>query len=272
MDLYGNVLPYSVTAIWTVANTVTDQPARYEELMIQGTKLSPTFYYGLGDFYYNRSDEDKAAQYYDQACDADQDSVRASNYALWRMRYYLKQGQTDKARQIADEGAQVYSSRGLQAEALFFELTTNYDNAFDWYVKIDERYQQPGPLINFCMRYKILTGDNRFDPELKKRIGAIFSKGIERAFLNDLHDPPADGVLVKQENDKTKAAGFGKGDVIVAVYGYRMHNMAQYTYGREWSTGPELDLIVWNGNAYREITANLPSHLFGVDFGDYTAK
>ena len=77
MDLYGKVLPYSVTAIWTVANTVTDQPARYEELMLQGTKLSPTFYYGLGDFYYNRSDEDKAAQYYDQACNADQDSVRA---------------------------------------------------------------------------------------------------------------------------------------------------------------------------------------------------
>ena len=272
MELFGNVLPYSVTAIWTVANTVTDQPARYEELMLQGTKLTPTFYYGLGEFYYNHGDEDKAAQYYDQACDADQDSVRASNYALWRMRYYLKKGQTDKARQIADDGAQVYSSMGLQAEALFCELTTNFDDAFGWYSKIDERYQEPVPLINFCMRYKILTGDNRFDMELNARIANIFPKGIEPVTVNDFHGPPVDGVLVKQENDKTKAAGLGNGDVIVAVYGYRMHNMAQYTYGREWSTGPELDLIVWNGNAYHEITANLPTHRFGVDFGDYTSK
>ena len=123
-------------------------------------------------------------------------------------------------------------------------MTTNYDDAFDWYVKIDERYQQPGPLINFCMRYKILTGDNRFDPELNKRIGNIFPKGIEGVLLNELHGPPADGVLVRQENDKIKAAGLAKGDVIVAVYGYHMHNMAQYTYGREWSAaGTEFDCL-----------------------------
>jgi tetratricopeptide (TPR) repeat protein len=272
MELYSNLLPYSVTAIWQVANTVTDQPARYEDLMLQGTNLSPTFYYGLGDYYYNRGDEEKSAQYYDQGCDADSVSVRVSNYALWRMRYYLKKGQTDKARQIAYDGAQVYSSMGLQAEALFFELTSNYDDAFDWYSKIDERYQQPDPLIEFCMRYKILTGDSRFDPELNKRIGNIFPEGIEPVAVSDFHGPPADGVLVKQENDKTKAVGLGNGDVIVAVYGYRMHNYAQYTYGREWSTGPKLDLIVWNGSAYHEVTANLPTHRFGVDFGDYTSK
>ena len=272
MELLGDVLPYSAKAILTVANTVTDQPARYEELMLQGAKLTPTFYYNLGEFYYNRGDEDKAAQYYDQACDTDQDSVRASNYSLWRMRFYLKRGQTDKARQIADAGAEVYSATGLRAEALFFELTSNYDDAFQWYSKNEERYNDSDSVIQFCMRYKILTGDNRFDSELNTRIGRVFPKGLEAVTVGDLHGPPEDGVLMKQENDKTKAVGLAKGDVIVAVYGYRMHSFAQYTYGRDWSTRPELELIVWNGNAYHKITANLPSHLFGVDFGDYRAK
>ena len=206
MDLFSNVLPYSVAAIQTVANTVTGQPARYEELMLQGAKLTPTFYYDLADFYDKQNDKDKAAQYYDQACNADPDSVQASYYAPWRVRYYLKKGQIEKARQIADEGAQVYSSSGLAAEALFFELTSNYDDAFNWYSKNEERYDDSGPLIGFCMRYKIATGDTRFDSELKSRASKTFPKGIEQVSLSDFQGAPDDGVLVKQENDKTQAA------------------------------------------------------------------
>jgi len=271
MDLYTNVLPYSLFAMRTVAWTVENEPDRYENLMVQAAKLDPSCYYDLARYFQNRHDDDKAAQYYDLACAADQDSVRVSNFANWRVRYYLKHGQPDKARQIADFAGEVYSARGLEAEALFFEMTSNYDEAFSWYAKNEERYDNSVPLLNFCLWYQARTGDQRFAPEVQKRMDKLFPKGIEKTSLNDFHGPPTDGVLIRQENKLLAAAGLKNGDVIVAVYGIRVHNMVQYAYGRVQQTTPELDLIVWQGNGYREFKPSPPHHLFGVDFDDYRA-
>lgn len=272
MELYINMMPYSVTALTTVANTVYDQPSEYEKIMLQAGQLNPASFYSLGSYYVNRRDEDKAAQYYDLACVADPDSVRVSSMALWRVRYYLKNGQTDKARQIAADGAEVYSSGGLQAEAVFFELTSNYNESFNWFAKVEERYNESAPLIDFCLRYKSKTGDNRFDSEVQKRINKIFPNGMEKVSLKDFSSPPTDGTLIRQNNDLLAAAGLKNGDVIVAVYGVRVHNFAQYSFGRGLKDTPELDLIVWQGDGYRELTPAPPDHLFGADFGDFRSK
>ena len=90
--------------------------------------------------------------------------------------------------------------------------------------------------------------------------------------LKDFHSPPTDGVVFKEQSDLMTAVGLKEGDVIVAVYGTRVHNTAQYEYGRGMRGASEMDLIVWQGDAYREIKASPPNHLFGVDIGDYTPK
>jgi len=272
MALYGAMLPYSVTALRTVAGTVYGQPDRYEKLMLQAAELNPANYYDIGDYFLNRTNEDKAALYIDKACDTDPDSVRVANHAVWRVRYYLKKGQTDKAREIADFGGEVYSYVGLEAKAIFFETTSNFDEAVDWYAQIDERYKEPLPLLDFCARYQSRTGDRRFEAEAQKHLRELFPKGIEKVVLNDFHGAPADGVWVKEENDLLKSAGMSKGDVIVAVYGVRVHNFEQYHYGRDLRNTPELDLIVWHGGAYHEFKSSPPNHLFGLDFGDYPPR
>jgi tetratricopeptide (TPR) repeat protein len=272
MTLYSNMLPYSVFALRTVACAACQQPELYEKYMLQAAALNPDCYYNLGDYALSQTNEDKAAQYYDKAAENDPDSVQVANNSEWRVRYYLKKGQADKARKIADFAGEVYSSRGLQAKGYFLEATTNYNEAFDVYVKIEERYDKSGPLLGFCARYQARTGDRRFEPEVQKRIQKLFPKGIEKVSLNDFYDPPADGVLIKQENDLLKSAGLKKDDVIVAVYGVRVHNFEQYTYGRNLKDTPELELIVWQGEAYREFKPSPPDHLFGLDFGDYPPK
>ena len=272
MDLYSNELPYSAVAVEWVAWAVQDQPDQYEKFMLQAGSLDPVNYYTLGDYALNRREEDKAAEYYEKGAGSDPDSVRVASYAVWRVRYYLKKGQTEKAREVADFGGEVYSSRGLEAKGIFYELTGDYDSAFDWFQKIDERYNEPGPLIGFCMRYKQKTDDNRFDAELQKRVRTLFPKGIEYVSLSDFHGPPSDGVLIKEQSRLVKEAGLKSGDVIVAVYGVRVHNFNQYSYGREWSSAPELNLIVWQDNAYREFAPSPPDHRFQADFGDYPPK
>jgi hypothetical protein len=100
----------------------------------------------------------------------------------------------------------------------------------------------------------------------------LFPKGIEKVALRDFHGPPADGVVIRQENELLKAAGLKAGDVIVALFGIRVHDRQQYIYARELRQTPELDLIAWHGEAYREFRPSPPHHRFGVDFGDYQAK
>ncbi len=271
MELYSNMLPFRVYAMRRVASTITERPQQYEKVMLQTAALDPNSYYELGDYADAHHQEDKAAQYYDQGCAADPDSVRASNYAYWRVKYYLKKGEVEKAHQIADGAGEVYSSAGLQAEGFFWESLSNYDKAFDWYAKVEDRYNESGPLIAFCLRYKEETGDARFDPELQKLFRALFPNGMEKVSLKDFHHPPLDGVLIKQDNDLLQSVGLHAGDVIVAVYGVRVHNFAQYAYGRELEKTPELRLIVWQGG-YREIIATPPNHRFGADFGDYPSR
>lgn len=272
MELYSNMLPYSVTAIQTVADTVKDRPDKYENLMLHAADLSPAYYYELAQYALDHHDEDKAAQYYDKGCDNDPDSVGASYYAEWRVRYYLKKGLTDKAREIANQAGEVYSAVGLEAKAFFFEATSNYDEAFKWYAKGEERYDDSSPLVDFCLRYKELTGDTRFDSELQQRIKKLFPKGVEKVSLSDFHNPPSDGAVFKGQSDLLTAAGLKEGAVVVAVYGIRAHNFKQYSYGRGLKDTPELDLIVWQDGAYREFKPSLPTHRFGVDMGDYTSK
>jgi tetratricopeptide (TPR) repeat protein len=252
--------------------TIYDQPERYEKLMLQAAALDPACYYTLGDYMVDHGKEDQAAKYIDQACAVDPDGVRIASFSLWRVRYYLRKGEIEKARSVADQGGEVYSARGLEAKAIFLETTSDYDGAFEWYAKIEERYEDPGPLVGFCERYKKLTGNNRFDAEVNKRLKNIFPNGMEKVSVADFHDPPTDGVTLNGQSDQVRAAGLRFGDVIVAINGVRTHTASQFKYVRDLEDRPDMDLIVWQENSYREIKASPPNRKFGVDLGNYRAR
>ncbi len=266
------LLPYSVHALQAVAGTVVDQPEEYEKLMLQAAELNPAFYYDLSDYAWRHNQTDKSEQYIDKACDTDLDAVRVANHAESRVRYYLNKGQTEKARAIADFAGEVYSYVGLNAKAVFLEATSNYDGAFVWFAKIEERYNDASPLVNFCLRYKAIGGDTRFDRELQKRLKVLFPKGLEKVSMSDFHGPPNDGVSILGENDLLRSAGLKRGDVIVALNGVRAHSFLQYNYLRDAKDTPDLDLIVWQGDAYRHIRSSPPNRRFGVQFGDHKPR
>ena len=270
--LFAEVLPYSVAAMEDDAETVKDQPANYESLLLRAAEISPAEYFTLANYFADRLEEDKAAGYLEKGTALDPDSVRAASYATWLVKYYLKKGRTEDARKEADFAGEVYSYSGLQAKATFLEATSDYEDAFQWYFNIEDRYDDPGPVVDFCLNYKNKTGDSRFDARLQALQGKIFPNGIEAASLTGLTSAPGDGVLIEGENGLVQAAGLKQGDVIVALHGVRIHSFLQYRYERDLISGPELDVIVWQGKSYNEIKASPPQHLFGVNFGDYPAQ
>jgi hypothetical protein len=205
----------------------------------------------------------------EKACDADLDSVRVANNATWRVEYFIQKGNLERARQIADEAGEVYSELGLEAKAAFFELTSNYDGAFEWYAKVEERYNDSGPLLKFCLNYQSATRDARFRPEVEKRVAKLFPDGQEQVSLADFHRPPADGMLVGKPYNPLLSTGLNEGDVVVAIYGTRIHNPNQYEYVRDATTNPELDLIFWRTNAYHELKITPPKRRFGAPIYQY---
>ncbi len=273
MALYGKMLPYSPIVMRAVANnSLYGDIQRYEQLMAQAAELDPSYYYDLGQYEFqmnNFTREDKAAEYFQKGYDADPDRVGASQHAEWLVKYWLKHNRTAKAGEIAEEAGNVYSGAGLSALAIFQEATSNYDGAFQTLANFEERYNQSCPLLNFCLRYKAQTGDSRFEPEFKKRVGKLFPNGFEKASLEDFKGPPADGVAFRGDSALMFSSGLKMTDVIVAVYGVRVHNVAQYTFGRTLKDTPELDIIVWQGDAYHELKPSVPGHLFGVNIDDY---
>ena len=271
-NLYENVLSYTLAAVQMVANSVTNDPVKYENVMLKAAQMDPESYFTLGDYELARHEEDQAEAYYGKGADTDPDAVEVASYASWRVRYYIKKGNTFKARAIADYAGEVYSLEGLDAEGIYFEAVSNYPEAFDWYKKIEDRYNDSGELIGFCIRHKASTGDAQFDQELQDQITKLFPKGLEKVSLADFQGPPVDGVLIQEQNDLLRDYGLREGDVIVALGGTRTHTFNQYTTIRASLTGPELDLIVWQSGVYHEIKASPPNLRFGADFGDYTSR
>jgi tetratricopeptide (TPR) repeat protein len=270
--IFHPVLAYSARQNLHLAKHSGSNPARYEELMLRYAKLNPEGYFTLGSYFAAREQAEKAAGYYEKGIELVTDDVMKSNECGWLVRYYFDKGQREKAEALADQAAEVYSGRGLCTKAQLMELEKKYDEALDYYQRNEERYNDPGPLAAFCVRYKDKTGDSRFDKLVKPRLKSLFPRGVEKVGLKEFKAAPEEGVLLSGDSDSLKQAGLKKGDVIVGLDGMRVYDAIQYMYVRSLGeTNAEMNLIVWNGAGFVEKKANPPNRRFGVPIADYRA-
>ncbi len=273
-EILRPLLEYSATQNFRLAQKALNDAVEYETVMNRYAEMNPNGYFDLGRYFANRKQFEKAAAYYEQGTDLATDEVTMSNNCGWLVRYYHSQGNLAKATALADRAAEVYSSAGLRTKAELMELEKNYDEALEYYRRMEERYKQSGPLVGFCVRYKATTADSRFDPLVAARLKTLFPRGLEEVGLQDFQSaPPQEGVSIAEENELIKNAGLKQGDIIVALDGLRVYDMTQYLYVRELTNAP-LRLIVWSGAAYVEKESHPPNRRFGVPFNDFsrTAK
>jgi hypothetical protein len=271
MELYQPVLDYSVDAAVCLANASTNNPARYEEFMMKAAAMHPAFNWQLSRHFWNLTNDVKAAEFADKAFELDPNRVRAANCANWLMRYHLGKGETNRAQEIADYCGEVYSFDGLLTQADFYEITSNFSKAFQCYENLEKRYNNSMPMLKYCLRVREVSGEKRWTDETEKRLNALFPNGLEDVSIKDLKNAPTDGTIINDDNDLLRQAKLKKGDIIVATYGVRVHNLLQYTYTRRMKETP-LELIVWKNDHYEEVQANPPEHRFKADFRDYTVQ
>src|SRR5205823_5682450 len=192
--------------------------------------------------------------------------------APWLVKYYLQHGQEAKAEKLADWAAKVYSGAGLRAKAQFFELSGKLAQAYEYYLKIEERYKDNDDLLAFCFRQKDQPGAQRYKATWDSQSKKLFPQGIERIGALSSQTAPQDGVLIPTKVEKAelvRRSGLKGRDVIVAVNGIRVHNVKQYLCARDFSFAPEMRLAVWRDKRCQEIIAHLPEHRFNVDLKTY---
>src|SRR5205085_1036675 len=161
--IYRPVLDFASGPLYELAEKLITQPAQYEQMLSKAAAMRPAFYYTLGEYFADLKNDQKAAFYLEKGIELGGDAVAASYRAGWLIKYYQRMGENEKAQKLADFAGEVYSHRGLTAKAEFLEATERYREAFEWYAKIEERYEDSTPLVAFCVRYKATTGDKRFD-------------------------------------------------------------------------------------------------------------
>jgi hypothetical protein len=271
-QVYHPVLEYDSYKIADLAATLVDKPQEYEAQMLKAAAIDPFRYYNLSEYLQKRNQDEKAAAYLEKAMLLHPDAVTAASYSPWLIKYYQRKGMTSKAMQLANQAAEVYSYSGLLAKAELLESLGKYSDAWEYFLKLEERYNNSEDVMAFIVRYKAKTHDTRYDGELKSRIKNLFPNGLEKVSLKDFSGPPRDGVIIDEENQLVKDAGLGRGDIIVALYGIRTHNFQQYSYARETTTNAEMDLLVWQQNHYVPIKASPPNHRFNADFASYPKR
>jgi len=268
-EVFRPVLEYSARQIRSLASYATNDSTRFEEVMNRYAKLNPYGYFELGHFFTAKQDEAKAAAYFEKGVELGTDAVSMANNCDWLVKYYFRNGKLAQAESLADRAAEVYSCQGLETKAELLELEEKYDEALDYYMKIEERYDRGGPVVGFCVRYKAKTGVTRFDGLVEKRLKTLFPRGIEKVGLQDFKSPPELGVLIAEENELLRQASLKAGNVIVALDGIRVYDMTQYQYIRELTKDLEIKFLVWNGAQYSEVKASPPNRRFGVAFTDF---
>ena len=123
--------------------------------------------------------------------------------------------------------------------------------------------------MGFYHRMARVKKDRSYQSRLDTVTKRVFPDGLSPAELRELSGPPADGVLVKSNSPALHAAVLMAGAVVVALDGWRVHNLEQFEAVRAFSRSPRMTLVVWQGGRYRDVETEVKARRFGVVITTY---
>lgn len=200
--------------------------------------------------------EKEAFDAYQQAFDHASDRVQVSNTTRWLMNYCIANGMEQRAAEIADHNAKVYSASGLTCGLMHAIHEKDLKKARELSKNITERYGREDylPLVEWML--------NKDESALRM----VFPKGLENVSAADFDaKTPVSGVRLTQRSSVTDAAGLRIGDVVCAIDGQRVRNLLQYYFLMDLSIKSDSVLLVQRGHKILEIQAIVPDRRLGVD-------
>jgi hypothetical protein len=232
-------------------------------------RMSPSEWSTVGEIESKRGHEAEAVVAYERFFTECQDRVSVANQMRWLVLWYASHGKAARAREIATDCYTTFSYRGIVTKALLDEQEGKLDDAAACYDALAERYGDKGDRAAFHRRVAKIRPASQVIVE--QTLAAIFPGGMgEPVTVASFTGKPAAGMRVDSQTELSAKHRVTVGCIIVAIDGVRIRSDDQYDYVRAQSPGKPLDLIIWDGAAYRHIIADLPDRRFGIDLSPLT--
>jgi tetratricopeptide (TPR) repeat protein len=238
-------------------------------------ELDPGWCGRLGGDCVNLGDEAGAVVAYERMIEEAADRVMVSNNCAWLVKHYLRDGRRARAKEIAEMAAEVGSAEGLLTMAGFLEEPGRYEEAEGLIRRVRERYPEDGPdfvLFGFHHRMVHVRRLPSYERSLAQETRDLFPRGLEMVTLASLTGPPIDGATFTEETPSLRRNGMQKGDVVVALDGWRVRTLQQYYAIRSFDDDPDLRLIIWRDGKYAEVAARRMYRSFGAEMSDYPPR
>lgn len=269
-EAFGKMKEYNTEAQRLVAFGSVDEKDAFVKQKLALAEKDPHNYFELANYMATRGQPEQAKVYYEKALDKNDDSIMNANHSEWLVFYYLKKGDKAKAKALAQSAYGVYSERGLDTMAKFYERTGDLKNAHKVFEEIAERYESKRQLNAFYLR----NADK--DPEWKAKGEAmskeVYPDGLKKVSLTDFKEEPKTGMKVKWGDPYLRDHPITKGVIIVALNGYPVANMKQYWLVKEVTPDGKLKSIYWDPNtkSYKEAEKQtVQDNLMGVSIEEY---
>ena len=221
----------------------------------------------LAQHYVAQNRDDEAAQTFQRAFAANRDTVVVANQARFLVRYHHDKGQDAEAMRLAELSAETGASKGLGAMGLLLEWRGRPQEAELYFQRIVQQYDNRMPLLGFY--YRARAADASYAPKFAALASRIFPSGPEKLDTATLPVTPTDGVRVSEPSALARSAGLDTGDVIVALDGWRVHNVPQYEAIRELDWRPEFVLHRWRRGRYESLPARAADRLLNFSMANY---
>jgi hypothetical protein len=283
---YGRRAEYDMrVASWMAAIPGIDTPAR-KRVLARMCAVDADNCASLGLLLVEAGDDAGAAKAFQRMFDFARDRVLAANESRWLMDHYYDRGERKRAAEVAATAAATGSYMGLRTQSAFLEREGDYAAAEALLQAMKDRYgqdQRPSrdakdasasaetdDLMGFYYRMAVVRGDHSYQAKFDALAAKVFPKGLERIEAGGLGGHPEDGVAILTASDTVKALGLRPGDIIVALDGWRVHNLRQYR-AVSWFYGglPGIKLVAWHHPAYTEVTGRVTTRSMGAEMRSY---
>ncbi|MDX2080340.1 MAG: hypothetical protein SFU53_06105 [Terrimicrobiaceae bacterium] len=264
----AKILPYNVSAMKRRAVPLESDPVAYAEAMEPVIRFDPDQLIQVAAVAEKRGYDDLREKYLLRAFEDADNRVWMANESPWLVARLYESGRVEKAREVADAAAEVYSYSGLQAAIWLAEAEGRWKDAMELARKTDERYNEgPSEQVACYLRMNERSPDEAaaFVDVVKE----VFPDGIQKATLTDFSGPPSAGSRIDSASAQLERFGLKPGQIIVGLDGYRVDSYEQYAAIRGLREDPTMKIIAWDGQEYREMEGTVAGRRFHVEMSTY---
>ena len=260
------LVAFNLWAMGAHAKLLEADAAAYRQAYEPICRLDADRCFVLADYLEARNMDDAAAEVYERTVKEARDRVGVSQQIGWLVDYHFDRGRKDRAMELAQMAAEVYSGGGLHTLGRLLERMGRFREAESYYGKIAERYGSDTSRDQFYVRYEQRVGDGRYRAEAAEALRRLFPGGLQRARLGDFKTPAPFGGGYWMPADpgfQFEQMGVKGGDVVVAIDGFRVASRDQYVTVRSFTDAPEVDLIVFRQGHFLELKGSVRRPPFG---------